>query len=47
MINIIFQDDLEIIDVEEFRNFKDKLVGYSIIGKIEVKGNFKIKDGVC
>ena len=26
-----------IIDVEEFRNFKDKLVGYSIIGKIEVK----------
>ncbi|WP_075857435.1 hypothetical protein [Clostridium perfringens] len=40
MINIIFQDDLEIIDVEEFRNFNDKLVGYSIIGKIEVKGNF-------
>ena len=37
MINIIFQDDLEIIDVKEFRNFNDKLVGYSIIGKIEVK----------
>lgn len=40
IIDIIFDNNIELIDTIEYTNYENKLIGYSIVGKIEVKGDF-------
>ena len=40
MLELIFQTELEIIKIQEFKNYNNELIGYSIIGSIDVCGDF-------
>lgn len=40
ILDVIWGDEFETIEVQEFKNYDNKLIGYSIIGSIDVHGNF-------
>lgn len=40
IIDIIFQDDFSLIANLPIRSFSDKIIGYSVIGEVDVCGNF-------
>lgn len=40
MLEIVFQTELEIIKIQEFNNYNNELIGYSIIGSVDVCGDF-------
>lgn len=40
MVDIVFQNDYEILETKEIMNINNELVGYSIIGAVDVVGDF-------